>query len=45
MNIYFSKKTLNTTEMKGNLTFLIPFDDTLTVSIYILIYTTYKVIK
>jgi len=36
-NLYFSKKTFNITEMKGNLTFLVPLDDTLTVSImYIL---------
>lgn len=32
-NIYFNKKTLSITEMKGNLTYLIPFDDTLIVSI------------
>lgn len=32
-NVYFNKKTLSITEMKGNLTYLIPFDDTLIVSI------------
>ncbi|XP_027841007.2 uncharacterized protein LOC114122524 [Aphis gossypii] len=32
-NLYFSKKTFNTTEMKGNVTFLLPFDDTLTLDI------------
>jgi len=32
-NIYSSKKTSNITEMKGNLTFLTPFDDNLTVSL------------
>lgn len=33
-NIYFSKTTLNKSEMKGNITLLTPLDDTLTVSIY-----------
>ncbi|KAF0752510.1 Uncharacterized protein FWK35_00023147, partial [Aphis craccivora] len=32
-NLYFSKKTFNITEMKGNLTFLVPLDDTLTLDI------------
>ncbi|XP_027841005.1 uncharacterized protein LOC114122523 [Aphis gossypii] len=32
-NLYFSKKTFNITEMKGNITFLLPFDDTLTLDI------------
>lgn len=31
-NNYFNKITSNTTELKGNITALIPFDDTLTVS-------------
>jgi len=31
-NNYFSKTTSNTTELKGNITFLIPLDDTLIVS-------------
>ncbi|XP_008184871.1 uncharacterized protein LOC100570461 [Acyrthosiphon pisum] len=30
MNVYLSKKTLKITELKGNFTFLIPFDDTIT---------------
>ncbi|XP_029347766.1 uncharacterized protein LOC115034595, partial [Acyrthosiphon pisum] len=30
-NWYLSKKTSNVTEVKGNTTFLIPFDDTLTI--------------
>ncbi|CAH1731479.1 unnamed protein product [Aphis gossypii] len=29
LNFYFSKKTLSLTEIKGNLTFLLPLDDTL----------------
>lgn len=33
-NIYFSKLTTNTSVIKGNLTYDIPFDDSLTVSIY-----------
>ncbi|XP_003240480.1 uncharacterized protein LOC100576048 [Acyrthosiphon pisum] len=32
-NVYSSKKTSNITEMKGNITFLIPFDVNLTVDI------------
>ncbi|KAL5237026.1 hypothetical protein ACI65C_004436 [Semiaphis heraclei] len=32
-NVYFSKKTSNITEMKGNFTYLIPLDDTLTLEI------------
>ncbi|KAE9528749.1 hypothetical protein AGLY_012324 [Aphis glycines] len=32
-NLYFSKKTFNITEMKGNITFLLPLDDTLTLDI------------
>ncbi|XP_022164495.1 uncharacterized protein LOC111029686, partial [Myzus persicae] len=32
-NVYFNKKTLSITEMKGNLTYLIPFDDTLILDI------------
>jgi len=34
-HLYFSKRTLNITEIKGNITYLIPYDDTLTVSINI----------
>lgn len=30
---YYNKKTLKITELKGNITFLLPLDDTLTVSI------------
>jgi len=33
LNIFISKITSSTKEYKGNLTFLIPFDDTLTVNI------------
>ncbi|XP_022180185.1 uncharacterized protein LOC111040559 [Myzus persicae] len=29
-DVYFSKKTTSKTELKGNITYLIPFDDTLT---------------
>jgi len=36
-NLYFSKKTSSITDLKGNITFLIPFDDTLTVSTYLMI--------
>lgn len=36
-NLYFSKKTLSITEMKGNVTTLIPFDDPLIVNIYIIL--------
>lgn len=32
LHIYFSKKTSSITEMKGNFTTLVDFDDTLTVS-------------
>lgn len=31
-NVYFNKKTSSMNEMKGNLTYLVPFDDILTVS-------------
>jgi len=34
INFYFSKKTSNITELKGNFTYLIPFDDTPIVSCY-----------
>lgn len=33
LNIFISKISSNTREYKGNITFLIPFDDTLTVNI------------
>lgn len=33
-NLYLNKKTLSIKELKGNITFLIPFDDTLAVSKY-----------
>lgn len=36
LNFYFSKKTLSLTEIKGNLTFLLPLDDTLIVSLFLL---------
>jgi len=35
-NVYHSKKSSSITELKGNITYLIPFDDTLIVSIYII---------
>jgi hypothetical protein len=35
-NVYLSKKTLSVSELKGNITYLVPFDDTLTVSIYLI---------
>jgi len=34
-NLYLSKKTANTTEIKGNITNYIPFDDSFNVSIYL----------
>jgi len=34
INIYLNKKTLSITELKGNFTNTIPFDDTFTVSRY-----------
>jgi len=34
LNEYLSKKSTNTTEIKGNLTFEIPFDDSLIVSVF-----------
>jgi len=34
-NNYFNKKTAIITELKGNVTTLIPFDDTLTVNTYL----------
>jgi len=34
LNIFINKTTSRTKEYRGNLTFLIPFDDTLTVSTY-----------
>jgi len=33
-NLYYRKRTSNITEMKGNLTFLVPFDDSHIVSKY-----------
>jgi len=36
-NLYFSKKTSNITELKGNFTYLIPLDDTLIVSSYFIL--------
>ncbi|KAF0770817.1 ML domain-containing protein [Aphis craccivora] len=33
MNLYFSKDTLNKSEIKGNITLLLPLDDTLTLDI------------
>jgi len=36
INLYLSKKTLSVSELKGNITYLVPFDDTLTVSIYLI---------
>ncbi|CAH1731477.1 unnamed protein product [Aphis gossypii] len=32
-NVYYSKKTLSVTELKGNFTNTVPFDDTLTLDI------------
>ncbi|XP_028044455.1 uncharacterized protein LOC113557827 [Rhopalosiphum maidis] len=32
-NLYFNKRTSNITEMKGNFTFLVPFDDSLTLDV------------
>jgi len=32
INVYYSKKKLSVTELKGNFTNIVPFDDTLTVS-------------
>ncbi|XP_060848098.1 uncharacterized protein LOC132927563 [Rhopalosiphum padi] len=32
-NVYLSKKTLNVSELKGNITYLVPFDDTLTLDL------------
>jgi hypothetical protein len=40
VNLYFSKKTSNITEVKGNFTFLEPFTDNLTVSKYLIIIVT-----
>lgn len=37
LNYYISKTSINTTEMKGNMTFLIPLDDSLNVSIAVLL--------
>jgi len=36
-DLHLSKKTPSITEIKGNITYLIPFDDTLTVSINIIV--------
>lgn len=35
MNLYLSKKSMNVTEIRGNLTYMIPLDDTIDVSNFI----------
>jgi len=35
-NLYLSKETLNTTQLKGNFTFTIPLDDTIIVSTFLI---------
>jgi len=37
-NLYINKKTSSIKEFKGNITYLIPFDDTLTVSKFLMIH-------
>lgn len=36
LNIFINKITSSTKEYRGNITFLVPFDDTLTVGTYII---------
>jgi len=45
MNYYISKKTANTTEIKGNLTNMIPLDDSLNVSLGSYIFIEFYVIN
>jgi len=42
-NFYLSKKTPSIKEIKGNITYLIPLDDTLTVSKFLMIHFRYFV--
>lgn len=42
-NLYFSKISLNETVIKGNLTFSVPFDDTVLVSDYSLLLKLIKI--